>query len=94
MLPDGKVYYRPANALKITDARLKIADFDESKPVRKNAKGITFEVNPDKGHATMHTWLSGRTIKKHSELSTSISQNSNTKTRTKTHAEHHWSSVL
>jgi hypothetical protein len=63
-LPDGKVYYKSSKALKITDARLKIADLDESKPVKKNAKGVTFEVDLQKGHTEFQTWFSGKTIKK------------------------------
>jgi hypothetical protein len=63
-LPDGKVYYKSSKALMATNARLKVAGFDETKPVKSSDKGITFEVNLKKGHTDMQTWFTGKTIKK------------------------------
>ena len=64
VLPGGGVYYKPGKSLKISDARLKVGNADVTKPVGKDAEGVSFEVKLNRGHAEMQTWFMGEGIKK------------------------------
>ena len=49
-IPGGK-------AISATTARLKIADVDETKPVPKDAKAVTFEMKLKAGKTRLQTWF-------------------------------------
>lgn len=49
-VPGGK-------AIRVSQARLKIADVDVTKPVAKNATAVTFEVKLKAGKARLQTWF-------------------------------------
>ncbi len=53
-------HYAPGKALPIIKARLKVADLDESKPVAKDDKAVTFTVHLPAGKTTLQTWFYGR----------------------------------
>lgn len=55
-IPGGKPY-KAGTIVNVTKARLKIGDFDESKPVRKKASEVTFKANLKKGKARLETWF-------------------------------------
>jgi hypothetical protein len=44
-------------ALPIAQARLKIAGFDETRPVAAHAKAVTFHVNLSAGRTPLQTWF-------------------------------------
>jgi len=47
--------------IQATEARLKIGDVDESKPVPQGATGVAFSVELKPGKAQMETWLNDKT---------------------------------
>ncbi len=56
-------HYPPGKALPIVKARLKVADLDQSKPVGKDDKAVTFTVHLRAGKTTLQTWFYGRSDK-------------------------------
>ncbi len=53
----GGFQYREGKAFNITQARLKIADYDETIPVSEKDKAATFTINLKAGETFMETWL-------------------------------------
>jgi hypothetical protein len=44
-------------AVTVTKARLKVADVDESKPVSKEMRAVTFQVRLKAGKTRLQTWF-------------------------------------
>jgi len=53
----SQLYQMPSQAIRATQARLRIGDFDETRPVKPSDKVITFLVELKAGRANLHTWL-------------------------------------
>jgi hypothetical protein len=52
--------FPPGKALPIVQARLRVADLDQSKPVAATDKAATFVVRLPAGHTTLQTWFYGK----------------------------------
>jgi hypothetical protein len=54
---NARLYQMPSGAIRATRARLKIGDFDETRPVKPSDKVVTFLTELEAGRANLQTWL-------------------------------------
>ncbi len=54
---NSRLYQMPSQAIRATQARLKVGAFDETRPVKPADKAITFQVELEAGRVNLQTWL-------------------------------------
>jgi len=54
---NSQLYQMPSQAIRATRARLRIGDFDETRPIKSADKAITFYIELEAGRVNLQTWL-------------------------------------
>jgi arylsulfatase A-like enzyme len=54
---NARLYQMPGQAIRATQARLKIGAFDETRPVKTTDKAITLDIELNTGRVNLQTWI-------------------------------------